>query len=170
MKKIAVLIALLTVLSFASCGQKTEMTERPQQQTSASAVHTDAPQSAQAWIDLLSSELPFDDTMTKVPEQANALYGILDEDGYTGDSSLLISTMATPEEIAVFQTDAALSAEQLTALAQARLDRQKESYASYAPQEMPKIESAVVRTCGNYVIVVVCADNAMAQTILDTYA
>ena len=96
--------------------------------------------------------------------------GILDEDGYTGDCALLISSKATPEEVAVFQADSVFSTEDLTEFAAQRLDRQKESYADYAPAEMPKLESAVVRTIGDFVIVCVCADNAKAETLLDSYA
>ncbi|MBQ7541804.1 MAG: DUF4358 domain-containing protein [Clostridia bacterium] len=156
MKKITILLAVLILLSFASCGKSVEKVS--------------APQTAQAWLDLLSGSLPFDDMMTQIPDRAPSLYGIADEDGYTGDSALYISTNATPEEIAVFQIDAAFSAEALTELAEARLARQKESFAGYAPQETPKLDSAVVRVCGDFVIVCVCADNAKAETLLSVYA
>lgn len=164
MKKIALILALIAVLCCASCGSATTSDDVSPAQTTAAQ-----PETAAAWLDLLADSVPFDDSMAK-SENAAAVYGILDEDGYTGDCALLISTMATPEEIAVFRADDALSADDLTALALARLARQKESYADYAPAEVPKLESAVVRTCGDFVIVCVCADNAKAETILDSYA
>ena len=166
MRKIAVLLSLLIVLSLAACGKAPVQTDAP----SAEATVAAAPQSADAWLDLLSASLPFDDSMQSVPDRAPSLYGILDEDGYTGGSALYISTMATPEEIAVFEVDPAFSAEALTELAEARIARQKESYASYAPEQVPKLDSAVIRTCGSFVIVCVCADNAKAETLLAAYA
>ena len=166
MKRIAlVLFALLVLLTGASCG-KTETA------VDAAAVQSTAaqPQTAAEWVDLLAENVPFDDAMTYVPENAANVYGILDEDGYTGDCALYISTNATPEEIAVFRADNALSADDLAELAFARLARQKESFTDYAPAEVPKLDSAVVRTCGDFVIVCVCADNAKAETLLDSYA
>lgn len=166
MKRFAmILMAAITLLCCASCGTTENPGETPAAQTAAAQ-----PQTAAAWLDLLAENLPFDDQMTSVPENAAPLYGILDEDGYTGDCALYISTMATPEEVAVFRADSALSTDDLTALALARLARQKESYADYAPAEMPKLESAVVKTCGDFVIVCVCADNAKAEALLQTYA
>ena len=160
-----ILLTVLALLFCASCGKTAEPADDAPTQTAAAR-----PQTAAEWLDLLAGSVPFDDTMQSVPENAASVYGILDEDGYTGDCALYISTMATPEEIAVFRADSALSTDDLTALAQARLARQKESYAAYAPAEMPKLESALVRTIGDFVIVCVCADNAKAESLLDTYA
>lgn len=166
MKKIAlVLLALLVLLVGASCGK----TETAVDETAAETVAAQ-PQTAADWLEMLAEKVPFDDTMKSMPERAAAVYGILDEDGYTGDCALFISTNATPEEIAVFRADDALSTDELTALALARLERQKESFTDYAPAEMPKLESAVVRTCGDFVIVCVCADNAKAEALLAPYA
>ncbi len=166
MKKIAlVLLAILTLFVGASCGKTETAVDGTAAETAAAQ-----PQTAAQWLDMLAEKVPFDDAMQSVPERAASVYGILDEDGYTGDCALYISTMATPEEIAVFRADDALSTDDLTQLALARLERQKESFTDYAPAEMPKLESAVVRTCGDFVIVCVCADNAKAQALLDVYA
>ena len=155
MKKcVLIVLALIALVCFAACGQTETAVNATAAQTTAAQ-----PQTAAEWLDLLAENVPFDDTMTSVPERAASVYGIVDEDGYTGDCALYISTMATPEEIAVFRADDALSTDDLTA-----------SYTDYAPAEVPKLESAVVRTCGDFVIVCVCADNAKAETLLDTYA
>ena len=163
MKKATLCLIIAALLAFAGCGGN-----KPQAPDTApfSQAQSASPQSAAEWMTFLTENLPFDDTMTLVPENAAAVYGITDEDGYTGDASLYISTMATPEEAAVFRADSALSTEELTALANARLAQQKESYASYAPGEMPKLDSAVVETVGDFVIVVVCADNAKAAELI----
>jgi hypothetical protein len=164
-KKCALGLILIALLFCAACGS-TEKTDAPE----AAPTTATTPATAAQWLDLLVRNVPFDDTMTSVPEQAASVYGILDEDGYTGDCALYISTMATPEEIAVFRADAVFSTDDLMTLALARLARQKESYADYAPAEVPKIDTAVVKTCGDFVIVCVCADNAKAEALLDVYA
>ena len=146
MKRIAlILMALMMTLLCASCGQ------------ASSGGKTAQPETAAGWLELVRENVTFDDTMA-LSDNAAAVYGIQDEDGYTGDCALLISTMATPEEIAVFRADSVFSTADLTVLAAARMMRQKESYA------------AVVRAIGDFVIVCVCADNAKAETLLDSYA
>ena len=168
MKKIlAICLALSMAFAATACGSTSAQTEP---ETSASVAATDTaaekPQSAQDWMKLLKSQVPFDDQMNDT-DQAKAIYGILDEDGYTGDTAMYISTMATPEEIAVFRADDVYSTDALCELAYARIEQQKASYASYAPQEVPKLDSAVVRVCGDYVVVCVSADNAFAAKLLD---
>ena len=163
MKKCAIILALIALLGCASCagGKSVDVS-----QTQSAAVQ---PGTAAEWLDYLQANLPFDDHMAK-SDNAAAVYGILDEDGYAGDCALLVSTMATPEEIAVFRADSVFTADDLTALALARLARQKESFTDYAPTEVPKLDSAVVKTLGDFVIVCVCADNAKAETLLNAYA
>lgn len=164
MKKVWIVLLMISLLALAACGAETDkQTTEPAAQTAIAA----APQSAQEWLAFLGEKLPFDDQMSET-DRAAAIYGITDEDGYTGDTAMLISTMATPEELVVLKADAVYPAQTLVELAEARLAQQKESYASYAPQEVPKLDSAVVKTCGDYVIVCVCADNTLAEQLIDT--
>ena len=160
-KFLVCLFSILMLFSFASCkGEETSI-----QETQSADVLTQ--RTADEWIDFIAENVPFDDTMTKVgAEQAMALYGIFEEDGYNGDCALYISTMATPEEIAVFKADDNLSVDDLLEKIQSRLQKQTESYSDYAPQEVPKLSSAVVKTVGDTVIVAVTADNALAEDII----
>ena len=50
-----------------------------------------------------------------------------------------------------------------------RLAFQKESFADYIPTEVPKIESAILKTSGNYLIYCVADDAAAAQAVIDSY-
>lgn len=164
MKKALLCLSLAALLVCAGCGTQTG-TQTDSDNTVAS--QQTANYSVDEWVDMLSNTLPFDDDMTLVgAEQAMGVYGITDEDGYSGNCTLLISTMATPEEVAVFTADDALSVEDLYALATSRIEKQKAAYQSYAPQEMPKLESAVVKICGDKLIVVVCADNEKAESVI----
>lgn len=168
MKKIlAICLALSMTLAVSACGSTSTPADAQTSASAAAVADTDKPQTAQDWMKLLKSQVPFDDQMNDT-DQAKAIYGIMDEDGYTGDTAMYISTMATPEEVAVFRADDVYSTDALVELAEARIEQQKASYASYAPQEVPKLESAVIRVCGDYVVVCVSADNAFAEQLLDS--
>lgn len=52
---------------------------------------------------------------------------------------------------------------------QDKIDYLKESYASYGPKEVPKIESAVVITRGNCVVFCISADNTQAKELIESY-
>lgn len=165
MKKLLVCtLAFLLIFSFAACTSEEipqETENISEDTTAAEAVSTE--RTANDWVEFIASKVPFDDTMTTVgAEQAMAVYGIFEEDGYNGDCALYISTMATPEEIAVFEADDAMSLDDLCKKVEERLEKQKASYADYAPEELPKLESAVVKVVGDMIIVVVSADNALA--------
>ena len=73
-------------------------------------------------------------------------------------------TKAVVDEIAVLKTtDAKKAVEQV----EAYVASQKESYASYKPDEIIKLEDCVIKSVGDYVIYVASADNAAAQSVVD---
>ena len=162
MKKIiSYALVLIMLFTFASCSSDTDTNGTTE------AVETAISRTASQWIDYIASKVPFDDEMTMVgSEQAMAVYGIFEEDGYNGDCALYISTMATPEEIAVFKADDTLTLDDIYVKIEERLEKQKASYSDYAPQEVPKLESAVIKTVGDTIIVAVTADNALASQII----
>ncbi len=164
MKKfVACLLMITLAFGIAGCNSS----DIPEETTQISQESAAASMTADEWIDFIADKVPFDDTMTKVgAEQAKAVYGIYEEDGYTGDCALYISTMATPEEVAVFTADDTLTLDDLYKKIEDRLSLQKESYADYAPQEVPKLESAVIKIVGDKIIVVVSADNALVSEII----
>lgn len=95
------------------------------------------------------------------------LYGL--EETAAEDMAFCFSGGATAEELAVFfcaNADAAALAE---AAVRDRISRQSESYASYKPEEVPKLDKALITVSGNAVVVCVCADTASAQAVLDRY-
>lgn len=84
------------------------------------------------------------------------LYG-LDEEKLT-DGKVYGSTGATAEEVAVLEFDGEEAAKAAVALCEERLAYLKESNESYRPQEMPKLEKAVIRQIGNTVLFLVAND------------
>jgi len=48
-----------------------------------------------------------------------------------------------------------------------RISDLKVRYEDYKPEEMPKIESAIIEEKGNYIFLVISPDNEKAQEVLD---
>lgn len=76
------------------------------------------------------------------------------------------STGLTAEEVAVFEMTDEAAAKEAEALLQAHLDYQIESNVDYRPQEMPKLEKAVVERRGKTLLFLVAADYSAAESVL----
>ena len=102
------------------------------------------------------------------PDIAALLYGLSAEDGIEL-YSWLSSSGGTAEEFSLFfcPNDAALAAAKKSA--EARLENQKRTYADYAPDEVPKLEGAVVRVRDKVLVVCVAADPEKAAKLLSPY-
>lgn len=92
------------------------------------------------------------------------LYGI----SGAKEAVVYISSGATAEEIALFSFETEKEAEQAEELAKARIDEQKESFESYVPEEVKKLDNAVIRRLGSRLAVCV-ADGDAAEEILSKY-
>lgn len=97
-----------------------------------------------------------DDPMVK------KLYDIED---YT-QALVYVGSGATAEELALFAFSSEAAASRGLEKVQSRLETQKESYRAYLPQEVPKLEKAVAKQWGRYVILCVCPGS---QEIIDRY-
>ncbi|MDD6484141.1 MAG: DUF4358 domain-containing protein [Clostridiales bacterium] len=81
------------------------------------------------------------------------------------ECSAYAGTKAVVDEIAVIKSS---DAQEAQAQIEAYVASQKESYASYKPDEVTKLEDCVIKTVGDYVIYVASADNAAAQAVVDS--
>ena len=150
MKKTVVLIlAACLLLGLTACGGKKEM-------------------DGQTLADDLLANADFTDSLSRLDDQVvPALYG-LDAGDYT-DCVVYCGTAATAEEIAIFQAVDEAAAGRIPTAAEARVASRIETYKDYGPAEAMKLEDAVVRQSGLYVVVVVCSDAAGAEKIVDQY-
>lgn len=80
-----------------------------------------------------------------------------------------LSSGATAEELALFEASDAGSLDRIKDAVKNRLRLQTDSFESYLPSEVPKLENAIVFTRGNYVILIVANDNERANSILEKY-
>lgn len=120
-------------------------------------------------INQLSSEIlqnvNFSDEL--VPADAATIQKLYHIDNAV-NQAVYLSSGATAEEIAVFEfetNDAAVAA--MTEI-QKRLENQKESYQSYMPKEIQKLENAIMKQSGRYVIFCV-SEGTEAEKILNKY-
>ena len=109
-------------------------------------------------------EVSFDDSLSEIDDDMiSMLYSI---DGYT-DAVLYKGSGATAEEVAIFKMETTDDAKAALEEAQAHIQSQIESYESYIPEEVSRLEDAIVRQDGCYVSVVVSGDSAAAEKLLD---
>ncbi len=109
-------------------------------------------------------EVSFDDSLSEIDDDMiSMLYSI---DGYT-DAVLYKGSGATAEEVAIFKMETTDDAKAALEEAQAHIQSQIESYESYIPEEVSRLEDAIVRQDGYYVSVVVSGDSAAAEKLLD---
>lgn len=154
MKKKAVLIlaACLFIAAFAGCGKKTEAKD-----LDLAAMAAD-----------LKDNGGFSDILSPIETGVAAkLYGV--DAATVSDSQVYCSTKATTEEIGLFKCTDEAAAEKLLAAGEARVESQRTTYSAYAPGEMPKLDDAIVKQSGSYVVYVVTADSDKAQAVLDKY-
>jgi len=76
---------------------------------------------------------------------------------------------ATAEEVAVFEATDENEAKDVETALKARLDSRADSYASYLPDEVEKIENAVVERCGKYVAMCVSDSPDQASKIISNF-
>ena len=114
----------------------------------------------------LYTELSFEDQLTETNDDMIAfLYGVSEED--VVESKVYISAGATTEEIAIFRCSSKEAVQRITEAAENRLASQRTSVQSYKLEELSRLEDAVLRIEGTYVILCVSNDHDGAQKIID---
>lgn len=140
------LAALVAALLLASCGGNT-------------AKDVDIEALAQEIV----SSVAFDDTLEAI--DGSMIPMLYDIDGYA-DAVLYKGSGATAEEVALFKMESPSDAKAACEEARAHIQSQIEAYESYMPDEVSRLEDAVVRQDGNYVSVIVSADPEAAEKLL----
>ena len=79
-----------------------------------------------------------------------------------------ISSGATAEEIAIFEFENKNDLNNALGNANKRIEEQKESFKNYVPEELKKLDNAIITKKGNYLIICI-TDDENAQTIIENY-
>ncbi len=113
----------------------------------------------------LANEGSFAEQLTEVSEGiTEKRYGLDEAD--VEECAAYAGTKAVVDEVAVFK---AVNVENVTEAVSKHIDAQKETYSSYRPDELPKLESNLVKVMGDYVIVCISEDSAQAEAIISEY-
>lgn len=146
-----VLVLAALILSFSGCGTD------------------DAAQPREYDLEAVAAELTasdaFSDILSAVTvETGSKFYGFDTAD--VKESVMYCSTGATAEEIGLFKCVDEAAAARVLESAQARGTSQKAAYESYAPAEIPKLESAVIKADGLYVFYIVANDYSGVNSLI----
>ncbi len=143
-------LALVLALSLAACGEKNV------------TIDTAALSSELAGADL------FVDSLVKMDEAA--IGGQCESDVSACVSKEYHAGLgATAEEWGIFACADAKAAKALVTSLEAHRDSLLETYSSYAPDAVPRIENAVIRQSGQYVLFIIADDYAGAAAVADKY-
>ena len=113
----------------------------------------------------LISNVEFADEMTLINEKTvESLYNI----NYAISQQVYISSGATAEEVAVFELKDENDADKALDAVNQRIETQKQDFKTYIPEEIPKLENAIVKKVGQYVIVCVSSGDEAGE-IIDRY-
>ena len=94
---------------------------------------------------------------------ACALYGI---DEATVTASAVYGSTTSAEELAIFTFSSTEDAETAQALLQYRVEDRKEELENYLPNELPKLDKAVIEVRKNSVLLVIAADYSGVEAFL----
>ena len=117
-------------------------------------------------VEQMKDKLTFTDQMTVVDmEGALRIYGV--DEALVSDCAALRGSGATAENFSVWKTANEQDAEELEDQLESFLQSWIDGYSDYKPEEVPKLESAVLTQEDHYVILCVSADNEAAETYID---
>ena len=116
-------------------------------------------------VEKMSEEITFTDQFAPLDsENANRVYGV-DAD-LVEDSTAMVGSGATAESIAMFKAVDAKSAQDIEKQLEVFIDGYIEGYSDYKPEEVPKLESAIIERKDVYVVLCISADNDAAKTVV----
>ena len=111
----------------------------------------------------LKGKITFTDQMTDMDSENTCRFYDIDT-GMVADSVSYVGSGATAESMAVFEAVDADAAGSIADALQTFIDGWIAGYSDYKPEEVPKLESAVLEQNGVYVVFCVSADNTTAKT------
>lgn len=114
-------------------------------------------------VQQLKESVTFTDQMTDMDSAGACRFYDVGTD-LVQDSAAYVGSGATAESMAVFEATDTSAAESIASALQTFTDSWRKGYADYKPEEVPKLESAVLEQDGVYVVFCVTADNAAAKT------
>lgn len=156
MKRIAASAAaiLMALTLFSGCSQ-----------TGSKTITAPTDEVAQKLMDSLSFEYP----LNQLPEDAaNRLYKL--EGEILEEQAVYVGTGgALADEVSVWRVKDEKDAKTVQEAAEKRVENQKASFQDYVPEEMPKLEKAVIQVDGDTIIFCVSSDPEKAKEVISSF-
>lgn len=156
MKRIAASAAaiLMALTLFSGCSQ-----------TGSKTITAPTDEVAQKLMDSLSFEYP----LNQLPEDAaNRLYKL--EGEILEEQAVYVGTGgALADEVSVWRVKDEKDAKTVQEAAEKRVENQKASFQDYVPEEMPKLEKAVIQVDGDTIILCVSSDPEKAKEVISSF-
>lgn len=150
-KTIAVLWLAVCLLCFGGCGEK----------PAASLVDAETLRSQ------IQESQAFSEEMKTLSMTQLVRYLAIAEDAAMDAAMSIDASRSTPEAIVVLTASSADQVQSLEAAVKQYRDDILEQYRDYQPQEVPKLENAVIRAQGLQVVLAVGPDAAAAEKVLE---
>ncbi len=168
-KRILLSVIAAMCLFTASCGSEPvrNTAETKTAETEAAQINADVvPSDVTAAV---LAEIPINSAIEKGIDDLQFYFTDLDTTAIESASYYMCASGAFPDEIAVLKFTSSELAEQGKAAVEKRLEKQISVFESYTPDEMYKLESAVIEVKQNYIFYSVTSDNARASEIMNSY-
>jgi hypothetical protein len=110
----------------------------------------------------------FADELSEVDNSYSDMIIGVSSDSFTS-AVIYTGSGATAEELAIIQTEDSADAEYIIAKLNTHISNQADAYAGYKPEEVDKINSAIVKSNGSYIILCVAENNTAAEEIINKY-
>lgn len=108
-------------------------------------------------------------TLTELDDDRLNFFYKIDDDIIDSYSAYICGSAGFPDEIAAFKLSDGVDAQQVTNAIDSRRETLVGNFKDYRPEEMPKIDSSVLFTKGNYIIFVVSGENDKAADIIKDF-
>ena len=98
-------------------------------------------------------------------DAALALYNLSKED--VTDCCVYVGNSGFVDEVSVWEASGSAAADTIDKQVRERINTQKDVYADYRPDEIPKLNNAVISRHGQFIILFIDADAQAAQKAVD---
>lgn len=118
--------------------------------------------------DRLLNEIKYDDKLAEAEKESlDVIYPGLPKDKIKAMKIYVSSSGGTSEEIAAFEAGDEETAKEIETKLNERVETQKTSFKNYVPEELKRLENALVIRKGNYVYLSVSGDPDKAKSIIE---
>lgn len=165
-KRVLACILAAGCLCLSACGGETAAQSTTAAEVEAQAIEFTASEVTAAVI----AEVPINSAVEKTKDDINNYFVGMELDSVVEASFYLCGSAAYPDEVGVIEFDSAENAAKGADIVSDRIQRQQDTYSSYAPDEMYKFGSnASAYVSGSYVYYIVTSDNDKAKEIIEKY-